>query len=245
MTHEELEGEYELYAMGIAEEPARGEIRAHLERGCEVCMGELKRAKQIATMIGASVAQDPRAPAPSPKLRRRILAATGYEQRSYGLAPWFGALAALALVAAFYYGGRERSYMDEIGKLRVQMRQENMELTRLTEIMGILNGADTRQVNFGAGPKGKIFVNPNAGVVLMATNLPPAPAGKAYEMWIIPKGAKPAPAGLFQSQADGTATHVLTGPVDLANLGAIAVTLEDAAGAAQPTSTPLIVAAMQ
>jgi hypothetical protein len=33
--------------------------------------------------------------------------------------------------------------------------------------------------------------------------------------------------------------------VDVAALGAVAVTLEDAAGAAQPTSTPLIVAAMQ
>ena len=63
-------------------------------------------------------------------------------------------------------------------------------------------------------------------------------------MWVIPKGAKPAPAGMFQSQADGTATHVMTGPVDMAALGAVAVTLEDAAGAAQPTSTPMIMAAM-
>jgi hypothetical protein len=34
------------------------------------------------------------------------------------------------------------------------------------------------------------------------------------------------------------------GPVDLANLGAVAVSVEDAAGAAQPTRTPLIVAPM-
>jgi anti-sigma-K factor RskA len=64
-------------------------------------------------------------------------------------------------------------------------------------------------------------------------------------MWVIPKGAKPSPAGMFQSQADGTALHVLTGPLDLATLGAVAVSLEDAGGAAQPTTTPLIVAAMQ
>ncbi len=125
------------------------------------------------------------------------------------------------------------------------MRQQNIELTRLTEIMTIVNGANTREVNFGAGPKGKVFVNPSAGVVLMATNLPPAPAGRAYEMWVIPKSGKPVPAGMFQSQTDGSATHVQTGPIDIASLGAVAVTLEDAAGAAQPTSTPLIVAAMQ
>jgi hypothetical protein len=241
MTHEELRGQYELYAMGVAEDPDRAEIRAHLESGCEVCVAEIKRAKQIAAMVGASAPLQ----TPSSQLRKRILAAAGYEQRNFGLAPWLGALAALCFVAAIYFGGRERSYIEQMGNLRTQMRQQNIELTRLSEIMAIMSGANTREVTFGAGPKGKVFVNPSSGVVLMATNLPPAPAGKTYEMWVIPKGAKPAPAGLFQSQPDGSALHVLTGPVDLTTLAAVAVTLEDAAGAAQPTSTPIIVAAMQ
>lgn len=241
MTHEELKGEYGLYAMGVAEDPARGEIRAHLERGCELCMTEMNRAKQLAALIGTSAPQQ----APSAKLRQRILASAGYERRAYGLAPWLGLLAALCLVAAFYFGGRERSYIEEMRNLRAQMRQQNIGLTRLTEIMGVMNGANTREVTFGAGPKGKVFVNPSSGVVLMATNLPPAPAGKAYEMWLIPKGAKPTPAGMFQSQPDGTATHFLSGTIDIAGLSVIAVTLEDAAGAAQPTSKPIIAAPMQ
>ena len=240
MTHEELRGEYELYALGVAEEPARGEIRAHLERRCDVCMAEMKRARQIAAVLGASAAPQ----APSPKLRKRILASAGYEPRSYGLAPWLGALAALCLVAAFYFGGRERSYMEELSHVRTQMRQQDIQLTRLTEIMAILNGGDTKVVSFGAGPKGKVFVNPSSGVVLMATNLPPVPSGKTYEMWVIPKGKNPVPAGLFQSQPDATATHIFRGTIDMANLGAVAVTVEDAAGAAQPTTTPLIVAPM-
>jgi anti-sigma-K factor RskA len=241
VTHEELREEYQLYVLGVAEEPARAEIREHLERRCEVCMAELNKARQIAALIGASSPPS----APSANLRKRILASVGYEQRGYGLAPWFGGLAALSLVAAFYFGGREHSYMEEIGVLRAQMGRQAVQLTRWTDIMTIINGVQTREVSFGAGPKGKVFVNPQSGTVLMATNLPPAPAGKTYEMWLIPKGANPSPAGLFQAQPDGTATHVLTGSVDLANLSAVAVTLEDAAGAAQPTSTPLIVAAIQ
>jgi anti-sigma-K factor RskA len=76
----------------------------------------------------------------------------------------------------------------------------------------------------------------------MASNLPPAPSGKLYEMWVIPKAGKPVAAGLFQSQTDGTAMHVRRGAVDLDATGAIAVTVENESGADQPTSQPFIVA---
>jgi Anti-sigma-K factor rskA len=240
MNCEELRDHYELYGMGVAEEPERGEIRAHLDRGCEVCMRETKRAREVASLIGASAD----AAVPSPKLRRRILASVGVEQRSFGWAPWLGLLAALSLVATFYFEARERSSLEEVANLRNEMRQQAMDLTRLNEAMSVINGSDTKQVNFGAGAKGKVYVNPGLGVVLIASNLPPAPAGKAYEMWVIPKGAKPVPAGLFQSQQDGSAMHTQLGPLDI-NGVTIAVTLEDQAGAAQPTSTPVIAAQYQ
>jgi anti-sigma-K factor RskA len=63
-------------------------------------------------------------------------------------------------------------------------------------------------------------------------------------MWIIPKGGAPLPAGLFQSQSDGTAMYLRKGAVDIASTGAIAVTLEPEAGSQAPTTQPLIVAAL-
>jgi anti-sigma-K factor RskA len=87
-----------------------------------------------------------------------------------------------------------------------------------------------------------VFVNPSRGVLLIASNLPRTPADKIYEMWIIPKAAKPVPAGLFQSQDDGNAMHVQPGTVDVPSTAAIAVTVENRAGADQPTTQPLIVA---
>jgi anti-sigma-K factor RskA len=78
----------------------------------------------------------------------------------------------------------------------------------------------------------------------MASNLPPAPAGKLYEMWMIPKNGNPLPAGLFQSETNGTAMHIRRGAVDLNETGAVAVTVENEQGADQPTSQPLIVAAL-
>ena len=89
--------------------------------------------------------------------------------------------------------------------------------------------------------RGKVFVNPSQGLLLVASNLPPAPAGKTYEMWVIPKGGKPLPAGLFQSANDGTATHLQRGRI-APNADLVAVTLEDAAGSDSPTTTPLFAA---
>ena len=244
MIHPELQDHYELFALGLADEPERSEIREHLNRGCEVCMAEMHKAIGLTALVGA--AAEPAAP--SPKLRRRILASTGYEPRGFG---WLLVAAAVALAACFaavYFSGRENQYAEEATALREQLRRQAIDLTRLNEAFAILAGPETTVTTFGAGPappKGKVFVNPTQGVLLIASNLPPAPAGKAYEMWMIPRSGNPAPAGVFQSQADGTAMHIQRGTVDMAATGAVAVTLENEAGAPQPTSTPLIVAPIE
>lgn len=77
----------------------------------------------------------------------------------------------------------------------------------------------------------------------MASNLPPAPEGKIYELWLIPKGGNPVPSGLFQSDLQGNALFVRSGEVD-ANTAAVAVSVEPEAGSTAPTTKPLIVAAV-
>ena len=205
-------------------------------------MAGLKQARGMAALLGGAAPQA----GPSPRLRRRILASVGYEQKKFGWAPALAALAALSLVAAIYFSGREREFAQETEHLRSELSRQTVELTHLTEAFAILNAPDTREVSFGEDqpkPKGKVFVNPSQGVLLIASNLPPAPSGKLYEMWII-KGGKPARAGMFQPDADGSAIHVQRGAVDLAANDAVAVTLENEAGVDAPTSTPLIVAPM-
>jgi len=96
-----------------------------------------------------------------------------------------------------------------------------------------------------APPRGKVFLNPAQGVLLIASNLPPAPVGKLYEMWLIPRTGKPVAAGLFQSQTNGTAMHIRPGTVDIASTGVVAVTVENEAGVDQPTTQPLIVAPVE
>jgi anti-sigma-K factor RskA len=246
MNCDELRDHYDLYALDIAEAPERDEIRTHINRRCEVCMAGVKRSLGTATLIGLS------APAaePSAKLRSRILASVGVEDRHGSWIPWWAsalAIVALAVVAVYFALGN-RQYEETAARLRNAMREQTAQIQRLTEAFAILSGPNTTEASFGGAqpqpPQGKVFVNPRRGVLLIASNLPRTAANKIYEMWLIPKGAKPIPAGLFQSQEDGRAMHIQPGTVDVASTAAVAVTVEDQAGAAQPTTTPLIVAAL-
>lgn len=204
-------------------------------------MVEIKRARETMALLGGSAAPS----APSPKLRRRILASAGVEQRSFGWAPFLAGATALCLCAAVYFAGRERDFSNQVVALREQSRSQIIELNHLNEAFAILNGADTTVTSFGESqpkPKGRLFMNPSRGMLLIASNLPPAPSGKAYELWLIPKGGKPVRAGMFQSESDGTAMHMERGAMDMKNTAAVAVTMEVEAGVDAPTSTPMIVA---
>ncbi|HEX6894278.1 MAG TPA: anti-sigma factor [Bryobacteraceae bacterium] len=243
MNCTDLTDHYEMYAMGIAEEPEQSEIRAHLGRECDVCQAGIKRAVQLTALIGASVplVQPPR------KLRRRILQSIGVERRSPWV--WIWAVAAtVAILAALYAGNQWQRETTTTANLRRQLRQQGIENARLNQALAILSGPDTAEAAFGNAqprpPRGRVFVNPRRGVLLIASNLPPAPRGKTYEMWMIPRSGNPIPAGLFQSQEDGNAINIRPGTVDVAETSAVAVTVENEEGAQQPTSQPFIVAAL-
>ncbi len=114
---------------------------------------------------------------------------------------------------------------------------------RVLQALSFLNRPETRQVGFGKSARHP-YLNPSSGILLISSNLPRFDPGKIFEMWVIPKGGAPRPAGLFKSNPDGTAVHILAGAVDLASLSAVAVTIEPEAGSPGPTSTPIIAAAV-
>jgi anti-sigma factor RsiW len=87
----------------------------------------------------------------------------------------------------------------------------------------------------GAG--GSLVVGPGGHAALVVTKLPQAPAGKTYEAWVIDNG-KASPAGLF---AGGGATSVARLDRRVPHGSVVAVTVEPAAGSAQPTAKPFII----
>lgn len=238
MTCSELAGNYELYALGLLEEPDRGELREHLARNCDVCTAEVRRA---AVRVSALSTLAPDA-APAADLRNRVLASVGIHPRfRWNWMQTWATLAAGVVLAMLWAGHLRRERIKNIAFDEAMQQVKQSE-----DVLALVNAPDTivRVSSEGAAqpPQGKVFLNPKRGVLLLASNLPAAPPGKIYEMWVIPAGGKPLPAGLFQAEANGTAVHLKKGPVDVASTGAIAVTLEAQAGASEPTSQPIIVA---
>jgi hypothetical protein len=240
MTCEQLRDEYELYSLGLLEGDEKAEVDAHLSQGCETCQAYLKDAIAIEALL---LSQAPPVVPPA-RLKRRVVNSVGAPGFSWN---WLAALAAASMVVvALWFSLQARSSQQALTQARQELMQITAERDRLEQASSFFEEPETRQVNFGqpqaTPPRGNIYLHPRLGVLLIASNLPPLSANQAYEMWVIPKGGAPRPAGVFQSAQDGTAIHVLGEPIDITQVGAVAVTIEPASGSAAPTM-PIIIAA--
>jgi anti-sigma-K factor RskA len=254
MSCEELRELYELYVLGALDPAERRELDEHLARNCPQCTPGVRQARGLVGQIALA------APAAEPpeRLRRRVLAAVSPDPEPRASAGWglthaWATAALLMFIAVVWYANKERQTAADLAALNFRLEQArttNTELTAqnrvLSDALALVNLPESRQLVFGttdpAPPRGRIWVHPERGVLLLASRLPAARAGRIYEMWVIPKSGPPAPAGLFNSDARGEATHVFPQPVNFGAVAAIAVTEEPAAGVPAPTSTPLIVA---
>ena len=151
---------------------------------------------------------------------------------------------AMALFAAAFFHGRESDLLRQLALAREQLRAQSIESAGLNEALAILRAPDALVTSFDRGQRsqGAAFVSASQGVLLVAYGLPPAAPGKVYEMWVVPKHGVPQSAGLFHLTSDTTALFVRKGPIELTATRAIEVTLENAGGAPQPTSPPLVLA---
>jgi anti-sigma-K factor RskA len=84
------------------------------------------------------------------------------------------------------------------------------------------------------GRAGGVAVAPD-GTAVLAVFVPPAPADRTYEAWVIEAG-KAKPAGLFHGREG---TSIVEIPRRVHSGAVIAVTLERKGGVQQPTSKPL------
>ena len=126
---------------------------------------------------------------------------------------------------------------DTVASLGSMVGQQNIELENAQRVMDTLTGEDAQKVILVAKktppqPQGKAFyLRRKNSLVFLASNLPPLPPEKIYELWLFPaSGGPPVAAGLFKPDAHGSAT-VVNPPLPAGvEAKAFAVTLEPESG---------------
>jgi anti-sigma-K factor RskA len=232
MTCDELRDDYETYALGALDGEALDELREHLARQCENCTPGVRRAEELIARMALAVK-----PADPPKRLRKRVMALGNPRA--GGSRWTKALVfvtALSVIFAVHIWMRHQAMHREF----LDVWAEN---TRMNEALALLEDPAAKEVTFGKGARGRVVLSPKHGVAFSGRNMAALAPGKTYEMWIIPKGGRPVPAGTFAPSADGSALHLQTGPVDVASTAAVAVSIEQQGGVASPTADQIIIVA--
>jgi anti-sigma-K factor RskA len=238
MTCDELKADYATYVLGSLDGPELDELHEHLGRKCETCAAGVHDARNLVARLATAV----KVVDPPKRLRARVIALVKPERQSR-LTWILAVVTALSVFFTVHIWMRHNEMHQVFEREDAKWRQQNAELARLNETLAVLEDPTAKEVTFGKGARGRVVLSPKHGVAFSGQNLAALAPGKTYEMWIIPKGGKPVPAGTFAPSADGSALHLRTGPIDVATTAAVAVSIEQEGGVASPTANQIIIVA--
>ena len=121
------------------------------------------------------------------------------------------------------------------------------ELAREQELVETVTGPDAtflRLAGTDAAPRARArlaYDQYTGRAVLFAYDLPPAPPGKAYQLWFIADGRPPMPGKVFTPDATGRGVLRDEVPAGGRDAKIFAVTLEPESGVQAPTSKPYLI----
>ena len=232
------------YALGALAPAERAGFEAHLAE-CATCRSDVQSFRDVVGLLGHAAP----AAAPPSGVRERILR-DARRARPLGtrrrVLPWIAAAAAVVLALAAGYGYwsarvAQTALRTALDSARVRFDSANQLVTAILDsTVGTADLAAT-----GKPPSMRLFWNRARNVIVVAAfELPPAPAGRTYQLWVIKKGQAPVSVGTFNTPPSGRAVITLRMPAgfkpDLS-----AVTEEPAGGSPQPTQQPFLVGAWQ
>ena len=245
MDRERFEDLKDAYILGALPEEEREEFERYLLAHPDL-QAEMEELSTVAGLLALSVSEQE----PPPELRHKIMATVEAEavrpaeaapprdrRRSWlaGLREVVGvrylalAAAAMLVIGLFSWSmllqGEVRDLQGRVQSLQSQDQSQGPQMIAL-------GGAGTEQ-----GVRAELVTLKGDRAVLVAENMPPAPEGKTYQIWVI-KGDTPKPSGLFDPRGDSVAA-VVENPVEGAD--AVAVTVEPEGGSKEPTTDPMLV----
>jgi len=164
--------------------------------------------------------------------------------------PWLAAAAAIVFAVVLgqrYRGERDARVTAEraLASARLTMDSTGAALASRDSLIASLVGPDVQAVSVsgtGPSPSARYFLDRRAGrIIIAASSLPPAAAGRTYQLWGIETGRPPVGLGTFNTDANGRAIVTLSVPAGL-RVAVTAVTDEPTGGSPQPTTTPFLAA---
>jgi anti-sigma-K factor RskA len=246
MDRERFEDLKDAYVLGALPEEEREEFERYLLAHPDL-QKEMEELSTVAGLLALSVPEQE----PPPELRRKIMATVEAEavppaegapsrarRRSWLAGLWEAvgirdlalAAAAVLVVGLFSWGvllqGEVRDLQGRVQSLQSQPKDQPQGPQMIA-----LGGEGTEQ-----GARAELVTLEGDRAVLVAENMPPAPEGKTYQIWVI-KDDTPKPSGLFDPRGDSVAA-VVENPVEGAD--AVAVTIEPEGGSKEPTTDPML-----
>jgi anti-sigma-K factor RskA len=240
-----LAGAYAVDAIHDEDERARFE---HHVRRCHDCTVELRGMAETATRLAFAAAE----PAP-PELRDRVLAAVSRTRQLPPLvegrqqvearreaagrpsiawrprAAWLVAAACVTAVIALTVA---------LVQTRGQLDRARAQQERIAAVLAAPDARAISQPTSAGGTATVVYSRSHRSLVVTSAQLPPAPPGKVYELWLLGP-PKVRPEGFLRPARNGRSAPVLIpGLVRGDQLG---VTVEPAGGTAKPTTTPILV----
>src|SRR5205085_2273977 len=209
--HQPFSDDLGLYALGSLDAASSATLEAHL-RQCGACRAELAELRGGAAVLALSAG----GAAPPERARWRLMAAIAAEKpaaaRDFGrvallmrrpwwsLAPVFASLV-LALFAILLWQ-ENVSLKDSLAGAREQTQRLQAHAQRIRDLIRLLTAPDAAHITLvsaGARPQPQIktiYEKTSGRLLLMASHLAPLPAGKTYQLWLLPPQGAPIPAGL-------------------------------------------------
>jgi hypothetical protein len=171
--------------------------------------------------------------------------------------------AAASLVAALGLGAWAWQLQEQLRELDARLAAAQDEVVTLQRTLGtaqsetkllraqatVLVAPDVLRVDLAGQPAApgataRAWWSRQRGMVFTAASLPPLPANKSYQVWVIADQRPPISAGVMNVAdlgRDGGALQFFQTPADIPTPKVVAVTLEPEGGVPQPTGDKVLV----
>lgn len=241
-THETMLDDVAVYALGMLPAAQAERVREHL-RTCDGCRAEYEALAPVVAAVGTSqeacadtasggVVASPLIKA---RLMREVRSSGTSSARANVWPAYFAAAACFALaIASVLYSV---SLNDRLHAVQASLAHQNAHVAKDESMLADLASDSAQRFPVRGGEA----VRAGGRLYLAMHDLPPAPKGKVYQAWTLPRGSKTmVPSVTFAPDNRGVALVAVSS--DAGNDVAVAVSVEPPGGSKQPTSAPVLLA---